>query len=155
MKKAGLLGGMSWESTVIYYQVINRIVGQRLGGNHSADMVIRSLDLDQIDSYQSRGQWEQVACILCRGAGELESLGADFILMASNTVHRVYDAVQSAVSIPVLHIADPTVEAVQQAGIQKVGLLGTRYTMKNIWSQHMTHTMMKYIRLIYRVYTWD
>ena len=130
MKKAGLLGGMSWESTVTYYQIINRIVGQQLGGNHSADMVIRSLDLELIDSHQRRGEWEQVAELLCRGAKELECLGADFILMASNTVHRVYDAVQGAVSVPILHIADPTVEAVQRAGIQTVGLLGTRYTME-------------------------
>ena len=82
MKKAGLLGGMSWESTVTYYQIINRIVGQQLGGNHSADMVIRSLDLDLIDSHQRRGEWEQVAELLCRGAKELERLGVDFILMA-------------------------------------------------------------------------
>jgi len=130
MKKAGLLGGMSWESTVTYYQIINSIVGQRLGGNHSADMVIRSLNLETVDSHQRQGQWDAVADMLCQAAKELETLGADFIIMASNTVHKVYDAVQGAVRVPVLHIAEPTVEAVQQAGIRTVGLLGTRYTME-------------------------
>lgn len=130
MKKAGLIGGMSWESTVTYYQIMNRIIGQQLGGNHSADLVIRSLDLELIDSHQRCGEWDAVAELLCRAARELESLGVDVILMASNTVHRVYDAVQGAVGVPVLHIADPTVEAVQRAGIGTVGLLGTRYTME-------------------------
>jgi len=130
MKKAGLVGGMSWESTVTYYQMINQAVGRRLGGNHSADMIIRSLDLELIDSHQRRGEWEQVAEILCRAARELESLGSEFIVMASNTVHKVYDAVQDAVSVPVLHIAEPTVEAVRKAGVETVGLLGTRYTME-------------------------
>ncbi len=130
MKKAGLLGGMSWESTVTYYQIINRIIGERLGGNHSADMAIRSLNLETVDGHQRRGQWDAVADMLCQAAKELETLGVDFIVMASNTVHKVYDAVQGAVSVPVLHIAEPTVEAVQRAGMRTVGLLGTRYTME-------------------------
>lgn len=109
MKKAGLLGGMSWESTVTYYQIINERVREKLGGSSSADMIIRSLDLEVIEKYQSRGRWGAVADILCHAAAELENAGADFIVMASNTVHRVYPDVAAAVSIPVLHIADAVI----------------------------------------------
>lgn len=130
MKKAGLLGGMSWESTVTYYRIINERIRDRLGGSSSADMVIRSLDLGVIDAHQSRGEWDMVAGLLCKGAAELEKLDVDFIVMASNTVHRVYDDVKASVSVPVLHIAEPTVEAVRSAGISTVGLLGTKYTMQ-------------------------
>lgn len=130
MKRAGLLGGMSWESTVTYYKIINERIREVLGGSSSADMIIRSLDLAVIDGYQSHGEWDAVAGLLCKAAGELEQLNADFIVMASNTVHRVYDDVRASISIPVLHIAEPTVEAVHSAGIRTVGLLGTKYTMQ-------------------------
>lgn len=130
MKKAGLLGGMSWESTVTYYQIINETVREKLGGSSSADMIIRSLDLEAIEKYQSSGNWDAVADILCHAAAELENAGADFIVMASNTVHRVYPDVAEAVGIPVLHIADAVIDAVHEAGIDPVGLLGTKYTMQ-------------------------
>lgn len=130
MRKLGILGGMSWESTITYYKVINEMIGQHQGGNTSADMIIRSLDLARIDSYQSCGRWDKVAEILCRAAGELEQAGADFIIMASNTVHKVYNQVQESVSVPVLHIADATVRAIKTEDMSRVGLIGTRYTME-------------------------
>ena len=130
MKKLGLIGGMSWESTVTYYKIINEKVGVTLGGSSSADMTIRSLDLAEIEWLQDNGRWDAVAYILTEAARELESVGADFIVMASNTVHKVYNEVAASVSVPVLHIAEPTLEAVQRAGVRCVGLLGTRYTME-------------------------
>ena len=130
MKRAGILGGLSWESTITYYRIINEAVGARLGASSSADMIIRSLDLALIDYHQSRGEWSAVSEILCGAAAELEQMGADFILMASNTVHRVYDDVQASVSVPVLHIADSLIAALKEVGIEKAGLLGTRYTME-------------------------
>lgn len=130
MKKIGLIGGMSWESTVTYYKIINEKVGATLGGSSSADMIIRSLDLAEIEWLQDNGRWDAVAYILTEAARELESAGADFIVMASNTVHKVYDEVAASVNVSVLHIAEPTVEAVQRAGVRSVGLLGTRYTME-------------------------
>ena len=130
MKKLGLIGGMSWESTVTYYKIINEKVGEALGGSSSADMIIRSLDLAEIEWLQDNDRWDAVAYILTEAARELESVGADFIVMASNTVHKVYDEVASSVNVPVLHIADPTVGAVQRAGVLSIGLLGTRYTLE-------------------------
>ena len=130
MKRAGILGGMSWESTITYYRIINEKVTESLGGCNCADMVIRSLNLAEIDAHQRRGEWDAVAEILCRAAQELEQMNVDFIIMASNTVHRIYDKVQEAVNVPVLHIAEPTVEAAKQAGMTTAGLLGTRYTME-------------------------
>ena len=130
MKKLGLIGGMSWESTVTYYKIINEKVGTALGGSSSADMIIRSLDLAEIEWLQDNDRWDAVAYILTEAARELESAGADFIVMASNTVHKVYDGVASSVNVPVLHIADPTVGTVQRAGVLSIGLLGTRYTLE-------------------------
>ena len=130
MKKIGLIGGMSWESTVTYYKMINEKVGAALGGSSSADMIIRSLDLAEIEWLQDNDRWDAVAYILVEAARELESAGADFIVMASNTVHKVYDEVAASVSVPVLHIAEPVIEAMQRAGIRNIGLLGTRYTME-------------------------
>ena len=130
MKKIGLIGGMSWESTVTYYKIINEIVGEKLGGSSSADMIIRSLDLAEIEWLQDNDRWDAVAYILAEAARELESAGAELIVMASNTVHKVYNEVAASVNVPVLHIADPTIDAVQRVGVRSVGLLGTRYTME-------------------------
>ena len=115
MKKLGIIGGMSWESTITYYQKINEIIGEIL---------------KTIEEHQDRGEWNDVANILCSAAEDLEQTGVDFILMASNTVHKVYDKVKDAVDIPVLHIAEPTVEAIKKAGFSTIGLLGTRHTME-------------------------
>jgi len=130
MKTIGLIGGMSWESTVPYYQIINETVKGVLGGLHSAKIALYSVEFDEIERCQSEGRWDDAAKILADAAVGLQACGADFILICTNTMHKVFDAVQAAVTVPLLHIADATGDALQEAGIRKVGLLGTRYTMQ-------------------------
>ena len=130
MQTIGLLGGMSWESTVTYYQIINRAVKERLGGLHSARCILYSVEFDEIERCQSSGDWARSGEILAQAAQALERAGADFILICTNTMHKVYDQVQAAVSIPILHIADLTLAALRAQGIRRVALLGTAYTME-------------------------
>ena len=129
MKTIGLIGGMSWESTVTYYQILNKTVKQRLGGLHSAKILLYSVDFAQIEAFQANGQWEESAEVLAQAAENLEKAGADFLVICTNTMHRVAPQVQRRVSVPLLHIAEATAEALKEAGISRVGLLGTRYTM--------------------------
>lgn len=129
MKTIGLIGGMSWESTVTYYQQLNELVKQRLGGLHSAKIVLYSVDFDEIEACQSSGDWEKSARILADAAQALERADAELILICTNTMHKVYSEIQSAVQVPVIHIADATAGALERAKISKVALLGTRYTM--------------------------
>lgn len=130
MRTIGLIGGMSWESTVPYYQHINRGVGQRLGGLHSARLLLYSVDFQDIERLQHGGRWDEAGVLLAGAAVALERAGADFLVICTNTMHKVAPAVESAVRIPLLHIADPTGEAVRSRGIQRVGLLGTKFTME-------------------------
>ena len=130
MKTIGLIGGMSWESTVPYYQLINEYVKKELGGLHSAKIALYSVEFDEIEKCQSEDRWDDAAKILADAAVGLEKCGADFILICTNTMHKVYAQVQAAVSVPLIHIADATGDALKAAGIRKVGLLGTRYTMQ-------------------------
>ncbi|MGI5366744.1 aspartate/glutamate racemase family protein [Streptomyces iakyrus] len=130
MKVIGLLGGMSWESTLYYYQQLNREVRERLGGLHSAECVLRSVDFADIEELQASGSWDEAGKYLGQRARQLELAGADCVLICTNTMHRVYSAVQESVDIPVLHIADGTGDALERSGIDKVALLGTRYTME-------------------------
>ncbi|PIE00021.1 MAG: aspartate racemase [Thiothrix nivea] len=130
MKTIGLLGGMSWESTVDYYRIINQGVKQALGGLHSAKIVLNSVDFAQIGQLQHQGDWEGTAEILCQAAQQTERAGADFLLICTNTMHKIAPQVQAAIDIPLLHIADATAEALQAAGVQQVGLLGTAFTME-------------------------
>ncbi len=130
MKTIGLIGGMSWESTIPYYRIINEYVKEKLGGLCSAKIVLYSVNFDEIEKCQSEGRWNDAAQILGDAAVSLEKAGADFILICTNTMHKVYNQIQAAVSVPLLHIADATGEALKAAGIRKVGLLGTRYTMQ-------------------------
>ena len=130
MQTIGLLGGMSWESTVTYYQIVNQVVKERLGGLHSAKCILYSVEFDEIERCQSSGDWDRSAEILAQAAQALERAGADFILICTNTMHKVYEPVQAAVSVPILHIADLTLSALQAQGIRRVALLGTRYTME-------------------------
>lgn len=130
MKVIGLIGGMSWESTVEYYRVINESVKERLGGLHSAKCVLYSVDFAEVGELQRRGQWPQAAQLLVGAAQSVEKAGADFVLICTNTMHKLADTVQAGIGIPLLHIADATAEKVQQAGLQRVGLLGTRFTME-------------------------
>lgn len=129
MKTIGLIGGMSWESTVSYYQNINEEVKNRLGGLHSAKIILYSVEFDEIEKCQSRGNWKKAGDILGKAAQGLESAGADFILICTNTMHKVAPQIASMIHIPVIHIADATAEELEKCHIQKVGLLGTKYTM--------------------------
>jgi aspartate racemase len=130
MKTIGLLGGMSWESTVSYYQVLNREVGRRLGGLHSARVLMLSVDFQAIETLQHQGRWEELGGILAQEAKALQGAGADFLVLATNTMHLVVPAIEDAVTIPLLHIADATAHRIQESGIGKIGLLGTRFTME-------------------------
>lgn len=130
MRTIGLLGGMSWESTLAYYRIINSCVKSRLGGLHSAQVVLYSVDFDPLERAQHRGDWGQVAGILTAAARKVEAGGADFLLICTNTMHKVAAEVEAAVNIPLLHIADATAVALQQDGIERVGLLGTAFTME-------------------------
>ena len=130
MKTIGLLGGMSWESSALYYRLINEMVRDRLGGLHSARCVMASVDFADVEHLQSTGQWEAAGELLADQARGLEAGGADFILLCTNTMHKVADAIEGAVEIPLLHLADVTADAVAAAGVAKVGLLGTAFTME-------------------------
>ncbi len=130
MKTIGLLGGMSWESTVAYYRLINEGVKARLGGLHSARCLLLSVDFAEIEALQHAGAWEQAGGTLTAEAQRLERAGADFIVLCTNTMHKVAESIQARITIPLLHIADPTAEAIKARGFQRVGLLGTRFTME-------------------------
>lgn len=130
MKTIGLIGGMSWESTVTYYQVINETIKKQLGGLHSAKCILYSVDFDEIEKYQAGGEWDKSADILSEAAQALEWAGADYIVICTNTMHKVAPEIGRRIHIPILHIADMTAAELQKQGIKKVGLLGTKYTMR-------------------------
>ena len=130
MKRIGLIGGMSWESTAIYYRLMNEAVRARVGGHASADIVLRSLDFGPIEALQRGGDWAGLEAAMAQAAHDVEAAGADFLLLCTNTMHRCADAIEAAVSIPLLHIADPLEMALVEMEIETVGLLGTRYTME-------------------------
>ncbi|WP_114944763.1 aspartate/glutamate racemase family protein [Microvirga calopogonii] len=131
MRTIGLIGGMSWESSAEYYRIINRETNRRLGGVHSAQCLMYSVDFEDIKRLQHEGDWESLAQAMKEAALRLERGGADFIVLCTNTMHRVADAISSAVSIPLLHIADPTADRIKAAGLQRIGLLGTAFTMEH------------------------
>jgi aspartate racemase len=130
MKTLGLLGGMSWESTAIYYRLLNEIVRERLGGLHSAKLFLWSFDFAEIAERQHTGDWDGAGVLLIEAARKLEAAGAEGLLICTNTMHKLADAVQAAVSIPLIHIADATADAVGQAGVSRPALLATRFTME-------------------------
>jgi len=130
MKTIGMIGGMSWESTVTYYQVINEIIKEKLGGFHSAKCLLYSVDFHEIEECLIGGDWERGAEILTDAALRLERGGADFIIICTNTLHKVADKIQAKISIPILHIAEVTAEELKENHIDKVALLGTKYTME-------------------------
>lgn len=141
MKTIGLLGGMSWESTVSYYTGINEGVKKSLGGLHSAKIFLCSVDFDEIEKLQHKNDWDETAKILSHAAQSVEVAGADFLLICTNTMHKVAEKVQSSISIPLIHIADATAEELINNGVTRVGLLGTKFTMeqsfyKNRISEH-------------------
>lgn len=130
MKTIGLLGGMSWESSIEYYRIINERTKAKLGGLHSAKSIMVSVDFADVEILQHQGRWAEAANMLVEAAKSLENGGADFIVLCTNTMHKVADELQTNVKIPFLHIADPTARLVKASGIQKIGLLGTRFTME-------------------------
>ncbi len=130
MKRIGLIGGMSWESSAEYYRLINELTRDRLGGLHSAECVLYSVDFAEIEQMQAQGRWDDAAARLVEAARALEAAGADFVVLCTNTMHKVADAVAAAVTVPLLHLADTTAAAVQAAGVERVGLLGTAFTME-------------------------
>lgn len=130
MNTIGLLGGMSWESTLSYYKAINEGVKKRLGGLHSAQIALYSVDFDPIEKLQHEGNWDGTAEILTEAAQRVEAAGADFLLICTNTMHKVAPQIESGINIPLIHIADATAETLVSRGIQKVGLLGTAFTME-------------------------
>ncbi|MBD9425114.1 aspartate/glutamate racemase family protein [Pseudomonas sp. PDM15] len=130
MKTIGMIGGMSWESTLPYYRHVNEAIKARLGGLHSARLVLYSLDFHEIEQLQRSGDWQRAGALLGEAAVSLERAGAEFLVLCTNTMHKVADAIEQAVGIPLLHIADPTAEAIRASGLQRVGLLGTRFTME-------------------------
>ena len=127
----GLLGGMSWESSIEYERIINQEVRRRLGGVHSADLLIRSYDFATVEALQRAGDWDGAGALLASDATKLERAGAELIVLCTNTMHRVAEQIEAALGVPFLHLADATADAVVTAGIDRVGLLGTRYTMEH------------------------
>lgn len=130
MKTIGLLGGMSWESTALYYKSINEGVKARLGGLHSAKISMVSVNFEEIEKLQHEGNWDETAVILGNAAQSVEAAGADFLLICTNTMHKVAAEVEAQISIPILHLADATAERLIAGCVKKVGLLGTRFTME-------------------------
>jgi len=131
MKTIGLLGGMSWESTLEYYRMINQGVKSALGGLHSAEIVLYSVDFDPIEKLQHQGDWDETGRILAKAALNIQAAGADFLLICTNTMHKVSKPIEAAIDIPLLHIADATAETLLKQNIKKVGLLGTAFTMEH------------------------
>lgn len=131
MKTIGMLGGMSWESTTSYYQLINTGVRERLGGLHSAKIIMVSVDFHELEQLMQQNDWEAIGAYLTQSAKQVEAAGAEFLLICTNTMHKVAPLVEDAVSIPLLHIADATAEQLAEDGIERVGLLGTRFTMSH------------------------
>ena len=137
MKTIGLIGGMSWESTVTYYQVINETVKKELGGLHSAKCILYSVDFDEIEKYQSAGEWNKSAEVLAQAASALERAGADFIVICTNTMHKEAPEISRKITVPLLHIADMTAIELKKSNIKKVGLLGTKYTMQQAFYKNV------------------
>ncbi|MEM8709252.1 MAG: aspartate/glutamate racemase family protein [Actinomycetota bacterium] len=131
MKTIGLLGGMSWESSIHYERMINEGVRARLGGTHSADLIVRSYDFAAIEAMQQAGEWDAAGALLARDARMLQDAGADVIVLCTNTMHLVAPAIEAAIDVPFLHLADCTAAAVVAAGVERIALLGTRYTMEH------------------------
>jgi aspartate racemase len=130
MKTIGLLGGMSWESSIEYERIINTEVRRRLGGVHSADLLVRSYDFAEIERLQEASDWERAGSLLAGDAARLEAAGAELIVLATNTMHKVAPQIEASIAVPLLHIADATADAIRRRGVTSVALIGTAYTME-------------------------
>lgn len=141
MRAIGLLGGMSWESTAEYYRLLNRGVAERLGGLHSARLLLHSVDFAEVADMQRAGDWDAAGTLLGEAAAGLERVGADAIVLATNTMHQVAPAIERAIGVPFIHIVDPTGSALASNGVRRAGLLGTRYTMElPFWRERLART---------------
>jgi aspartate racemase len=130
MKTIGLIGGMSWGSSIEYYRIINEVTKSKLGGLHSAKSVMYSVDFAEIEALQHQSRWQEAADLMVSAAQNVERAGADFVVLCTNTMHKLADEIEASIQVPFLHIADATAEKIQSRGIQKIGLLGTRFTME-------------------------
>ncbi|WP_299932080.1 aspartate/glutamate racemase family protein [uncultured Nocardioides sp.] len=130
MRKIGLLGGMSWESSALYYEILNEAVRERLGGYHSARVVMSSVDFAEVEAMQAAGEWDAAGALLAAEAAALEAAGAECLVLCTNTMHKVADAIEAATEVPLVHIVDVTAATVRAAGLSRVALLGTRFTME-------------------------
>jgi aspartate racemase len=130
MKTIGMIGGMSWESSIEYYRIVNQTVREKLGGLHSAKSIMVSVEFAEIEALQHQNRWDELAAVMIEAARGLERGGADFVIICTNTMHKLYDEVQDNIAIPMLHIADATADKIKAAGIDTVALLGTRFTME-------------------------
>ena len=130
MKTIGMIGGMSWESSIEYYRIINQTVKEKLGGLHSAQSLMYSVDFAEIEILQNEGRWDEATQAMIEAAQHVEAGGADFVIICTNTMHKMADEVEAAIGIPLLHIADATADAIKAQGLSKIGLLGTRFTME-------------------------
>nr|WP_321268826.1 aspartate/glutamate racemase family protein [uncultured Tolumonas sp.] len=142
MKTIGLIGGMSWQSTVPYYRLINEIVSQKLGGLHSAKLILWNMDFEAIASLQRQDRWQEAGAVMADAALRLQQAGAESIVICTNTMHKLVPDMQPHLQIPILHIADATAQVIRQAGLRKVGLLGTRFTMED--SFYVSHLREHY-----------
>ncbi|RAI83695.1 aspartate racemase [Paenibacillus pabuli] len=144
MKTIGLIGGMSWESSLEYYRIINEEVKTKLGGLHSAKCILYSVDFEEIERYQAEGEWESAGKLLGNAAQSLEKAGAEMIVICTNTMHKVINHIEEKVSLPVVHIADSTANQIQKSKISTVGLLGTKYTMEqDFYKTRIEHNCIK------------
>ena len=142
MKTIGLIGGMSWQSTVPYYRLINEIVSQKLGGLHSAKLILWNMDFEAIASLQRQDRWQEAGAVMADAALRLQQADAESIVICTNTMHKLVPDMQPHLQIPILHIADATAQVIRQAGLRKVGLLGTRFTMED--SFYVSHLREHY-----------
>ena len=139
MKTIGLIGGMSWESTITYYEILNTLVRENMGGFHSARIILFSVDFAEIEAFQTANQWQEAGQLLADAAKSLEAAGADFLVLCTNTLHKVSDQITAATRLPFIHIADALTEEIQRKEYKKVGLLGTKYTMGESFYQDRLH----------------
>ncbi len=130
MKTIGMIGGMSWESSIEYYRIVNETVKEKLGGLHSAKSLMYSVDFAEIETLQNEGRWDEATQAMIEVARHVEAGGADFVIICTNTMHKMADEVEAAIGIPLLHIADATADAIKAQGLSKIGLLGTKFTME-------------------------
>lgn len=131
MKKIGLVGGMTWNSTLEYYKLLNTIINKKLGSHHSCECIIYSVDFDEIEKLQKRGDWQEISSIICNTAEKLEKIGADMVLICSNMIHKIADDVEDDINIPLIRITDAVAVEIKKQGLKKVGLLGTKHTMEH------------------------